>query len=275
MPMKVKARSATAAVAGKNGHSLINNEKFRQLYAALLKSSLLEERLNRVPADGADEWCSQAAGAVGITVDLEREDTVVLAPRCFVTNLITGIQDWTGVNDGHANGMLPYPEVNVLTAASCGVSAQIGLATGAALANKLAGNHKIAVAFLDGDAAGLKGCSEAFELAAAYKLPVLYVVEKSLGKREAGLLEQIGDLFPVIPVDAEDVVAVYRVAQESMARVREGGGPAMIACMPYPLNGATVHPVARMEHYLAGRNLFKDEWKDEVLAGLHKEMATI
>ena len=80
MPTKVRARSAAAAVAGKNGHSLISDEKFRQLYATLLKYSLLEERLHSGFADNAEGAHSQIAGAAGVTLNLEREDTVVLTP---------------------------------------------------------------------------------------------------------------------------------------------------------------------------------------------------
>ena len=59
MPTKVRARSAAAAVAGKNGHSLISDEKFRQLYATMLKYRLLEERLRFGLADSAEGAHSQ------------------------------------------------------------------------------------------------------------------------------------------------------------------------------------------------------------------------
>jgi TPP-dependent pyruvate/acetoin dehydrogenase alpha subunit len=67
-------------------------------------------------------------------------------------------------------------------------------------------------------------------------------------------------------------VAVYRVAQESIARVREGGGPALIACMAYSSNGAPVNAVANMERYLTGKKLFQDKWKTEVIVEFRKEI---
>jgi len=275
MPTKVRARSA--AVAGKNGHSLISDEKFRQIYATMLRYRLLEERLCFGSADYSAGGQSNIAGAVGVALDLEPEDTVVLTPRSFVTNFVKGVPLQAMLNHRNANGTahgsaFSYSAVGVLTPGSPNVSAQLGFATGAALANKLAKNQKVALAFVEGDTAALAACREALELAAAQKLPLLYVIEKRPGDRQGDVLAEIGELFPVITVDAHDVVAVYRVAQESIARVREGGGPALIACMAYSLNGAPVNAVANMERYLTGKNLFRDGWKDEVITEFKREM---
>ena len=67
-------------------------------------------------------------------------------------------------------------------------------------------------------------------------------------------------MFPVITVDANDVVAIYRVAQESIARARDGG-PTLIACVPYAAEGMSASPIANMERYLAGKKLFDDGGK--------------
>jgi len=273
----MKARSAAAAVAGKNGHSLISDEKFRQLYATLLKCRLLEERLCSGSADYFEGAQRNIAGAVGVTLNLEREDTVVLTPHSFLTKFVKGVPLTAMPNHQHANGTargaaFSYAAVSVLTPASPTVSAQLGFVTGAALANKLAKNQKVAVAFVEGDAAAFAGCREALELASAQKLPVLYVIEKRPDDPHGDFLTEISELFPVITVDAHDVVAVYRVAQESIARVREGGGPALIACMAYPLNGAPVGAVTNMERYLTGKKLFRNRWKNEVIAEFKREM---
>ena len=270
MPTKVRARSAAAAVAGKNGYSLISDAKFRQLYATMLKYKLLEEHL----CSGSQ---TNIAGAVGVTLDLEREDTVVLTPQNLLTNFVKGVPLQAMLKHQHANGTargaaFSYSAVGVLTPTSPAVSAQLGFATGAALANKLARNQKIAVAFVEGDVAALAGCREALELASAQKLPILYVIDKRPGEAHGDILTEIGELFPVITVDAHDVVAVYRVAQESIARVREGGGPALIACMAYSSNGAPVNAVANMERYLTGKKLFQDKWKTEVIVEFRKEI---
>jgi TPP-dependent pyruvate/acetoin dehydrogenase alpha subunit len=273
MPTKVKARSVTASVAGKNGHSLINEKKFRQLYTMLLKYQLLEERLRLVSTDG-----TQAAGAVGVVLDLEREDTAVMTQRSLLAAIVKGVPVGELVqhvsSNGNGRATFSFPGANVLTPSSSTISAQLGLATGAALAHKLEKNGRVAVAFVEGDAARLIGHKEALELASDRKLPLLYVVDSRPNEKYGRALAEIAELFPVINVDADDVVAVYRVAQESIARVREGGGPAMIACMPYRLNGATESAVANMERYLAGKRLFRDKWKNEAIVEFTQEIGT-
>jgi hypothetical protein len=66
--------------------------------------------------------------------------------------------------------------------------------------------------------------------------------------------------LPVLPVDGEDAVAVYRVMQECLLRARLGEGPAVIWGILTPLAkgarlGRSAQPIARMESYLAVRGL--------------------
>jgi TPP-dependent pyruvate/acetoin dehydrogenase alpha subunit len=270
MPTKLKARTAAAAVAGKNGHSLISGEKFRQLYASLLKYELLEEHLGS-SSTGADG----AAGAVGITLDLEREDTVVLSPRTFAANAVKGVPISTLLHhqssNGHSNTFV-YASVNALTPSLPSAVAQAGLAAGAALANKMAKSGKVAVAFLDGGAEAIVECREALELAAQHSLPVLYVIHATMDRKLAKALTELGETMPTITVDGQDVVAVYRVAQESIARAR-GGDPSLIVCVPYRVNGAAESTVVNMERYLTGKKLFRNHWKDQAVAEFDREMA--
>ena len=68
--------------------------------------------------------------------------------------------------------------------------------------------------------------------------------------------------LPVIPVDGEDAVAVYRVMQECLLRARLGEGPAVIWGILTPLaKGAklsrSAQPIARMEKYLTVRGLLR------------------
>jgi hypothetical protein len=85
------------------------------------------------------------------------------------------------------------------------------------------------------------------------------------------LLGKLSGLFPVISVDGNDLVAIYRVAQESIARARDGG-PTLIACVPYIADGMTANPIANTERYLTGKKLFDYRWKDEALAEFNTEV---
>jgi TPP-dependent pyruvate/acetoin dehydrogenase alpha subunit len=271
MPTKLKGRATPAAVAGKNGHSLISSKKFRQMYAALLQCELLEERLGGFSVNGTP---SAIAAAVGLTLDLEREDTVVLSPGTLAASFVKGVPASALLNHGNAaaNGAaFSFGEVNAYKPGSSAAGVHAGFATGAALANKMAKNGRIAVAFMGGGAATLAECREALELASKYKLPVLYVAHVELNRKDEKLLAKLAELFPVITVDAHDVVAIYRVAQESIARARDGG-PTLIVCVPLTTERVPANAVANMERYLAGKKLFESRWKDEALAQIGSEL---
>ena len=272
MPTYLKGRSTPAAVAGKNGHSLISSRKFRELYAALLRCEMLEERLAPFSANGTQ---SAIAAGVSLTLDLEREDTVVLTPQTLAAGLVKGVPVHALLNRGNgagANGSaFIFGDVNAFKPASSAVSAQAGLATGAALANKIANNRKVALAFMEGGTAALKECKEALELASKHKLPVLYVVDADLKRSDEKLLAQLAELLPVITVEAQDVIAIYRVAQESIARARDGG-PTLIVCVPYDPEANSPNAVANMERYLIGKKLFETRWKDEAASQFNAEL---
>ncbi len=66
--------------------------------------------------------------------------------------------------------------------------------------------------------------------------------------------------LPVLTVDGEDAVAVYRVMQESVLRARQGGGPSVLWAVMTPIRSiATMprssQPIARLRSYLAARKI--------------------
>lgn len=64
--------------------------------------------------------------------------------------------------------------------------------------------------------------------------------------------------LPILAVDGEDAVAVYRVMQESVIRARYGGGPAVLWAVTTPPATAlprSRQPLTRLERYLAVRNI--------------------
>ena len=89
--------------------------------------------------------------------------------------------------------------------------------------------------------------------------------------------------FPIIAVDANDVVAVYRVAYESVERVRQGGGPVLVEAKPYRLyspskrhvatrGAAERDPLAHMERYLKAKGLFTSRWKNQVVQEFSRKL---
>ena len=99
---------------------------------------------------------------------------------------------------------------------------------------------------------------ELFTAASKQSLPVLYIFEGGTPPPE----HCYG--IPVIRVDASDAVAAYRVTYESITRAREGGGPTIIECAPWPGDPQPSDPLVKLENYLSGRKLFSSQWKRQL-----------
>ena len=82
----------------------------------------------------------------------------------------------------------------------------------------------------------------------------------------SALCEDLG--FPGVVVDGGDVVAVWRVAQESIHRARNGSGPTLIDCRAE----STADPLAHMEHYMRKRSVWADEWRSKLTEQFEAEL---
>ncbi len=116
---------------------------------------------------------------------------------------------------------------------------------------------------------------EAHQVADEAKLPVLFVEDRRTSdsdgatqKRNSAPLPQRIGAMPSIPVDAEDVIAIYRVAHESMVRAREGGGPTRIQCVGWAATDNSGDAVGHLEQWLEARGLPAQAWRREILSEL-------
>jgi 2-oxoisovalerate dehydrogenase E1 component alpha subunit len=272
------------------GFSLISDEKLMALYADLLKCRMIEERL----ASGRGRLGSASvrgyeAGTVGVAIDLGPEDAVCSPDRGLVTGFGNGaaldsLLLWSGAflplngshpaRPGHRNGA-SSPEPG---------HAHIRAAIGAALVNKTRKNGKIAVVF--GKDSESESWRETLHIATVHALPMIFVLRegsKPSGRRHASDPKQSAKpdtlWFPAITVDRDDVVAVYRVANEAISRARLGRGPTLIECRPFRPdttsngNGRHSHdPILNMENYLRGKGLLRPETKSTILKASTREL---
>jgi hypothetical protein len=122
--------------------------------------------------------------------------------------------------------------------------------------------------------------TDAAAYAARAALPLLFV---SIAGSPAGKATAAGapadarlpaPLFPSIPVDREDALAVYRVAFESLARARAGGGPSELAAGRYPaLAGMPSGGLERLEAMLRKRGCFSKAWQRSLERELTRAIA--
>jgi len=149
----------------------------------------------------------------------------------------------TGVNQGKGGSMhLADFSVGSLGETSI-VGSGIPVAAGAALGAKLMGSDRVTLSFF-GDGATNEGAfHEGVNLAAIWKLPVIFLCENNL----YGMTTPASEVIPVkdiaeratsygIPgviVDGQDAVAVYEIVSDAIRRAREGKGPSLVEAKTY------------------------------------------
>jgi pyruvate dehydrogenase E1 component alpha subunit len=147
------------------------------------------------------------------------------------------------------------------------VGGSAGIATGAALSAKRLGKGQVAVCFFGEGALGQGVLYEVMNLAALWKLPVIYACENNLyneythySETTAGDILARGPAFgvPAESVDGQDVRAVHATAQRLVERARKGEGPAFLVCNTYRYTGHHVGDINR-EYYRSKQE--EQEWK--------------
>jgi len=127
------------------------------------------------------------------------------------------------------------------------VGGEIPIATGAAYSAKYRGTNQVAVSFF-GDSASNEGTfHESINMAAAWNLPIVYVIENNLYGISVDIRDvtntpnladrALGYGIPGVVVDGMDVMAVHQAAEEAIKRARSGNGPTLIECKTYRWQG--------------------------------------
>jgi pyruvate dehydrogenase E1 component alpha subunit len=134
------------------------------------------------------------------------------------------------------------------------VGGSAGIATGAALSAKMRGTDQVAVCFFGDGALGQGLVYESMNMAALWKLPVIYVCENNLygeytpcGETVAGEILARARAFGIHAesVDGQDVQAVHAIMRRLVERARRGQGPAFLEAKTYRYYGHHVGDVNR------------------------------
>jgi acetoin:2,6-dichlorophenolindophenol oxidoreductase subunit alpha len=149
------------------------------------------------------------------------------------------------------------------------VGGSTGIATGAAFAAQRLGTGQVAVCFFGEGALGQGLLYEVMNMAALWKLPVVYVCENNMyneythfSETTAGNILARGPAFGVHSeeVNGQDVRAVYASAKKLVERARSGEGPSLLLVNTYRYMGHHVGDVSR-EYYRSKQE--EQQWKTE------------
>ncbi len=244
-------------------------ERWLHAYRQMLKIRLFEERVNELYRGAkmpglAHLYIGQEAVAVGICEALRKDDYITSTHRGHGHCLAKGaavdrmFAELLGKEPGYCRGkggsMHIADHENGNLGANAIVGGSTGIATGAAMSAKKRGSDQVAVCFFGDGALGQGVLYEVMNMAALWKLPVIYACENNLygeythySETTAGELIARAQAFgiPAEQVDGQRVWAVNKAARRAVKRARAGDGPTFLVLDTYRFMGHHVGDVDR------------------------------
>ncbi len=238
--------------------ALPDKDRLNQMYRQMQLIRLVEERLARSHQGGlvhgaCHTYVGQEAIATGVCSNLSKEDAIFSTHRGHGHALAKGLDPRelfaelygreTGCSRGRGGSMhLFAPEVGMM-----GTSGIVGpcmlQATGAGYSFKLTKAPHVGVAFFGDGAVNNGAFHEGLNLAAIWKLPVLFVCENNQYATEVPFATVAGNTsvaargaaygVTAVELDGNDVLAIEAAAREAVHRARSGGGPTLLECKTY------------------------------------------
>jgi len=223
-------------------------------------------------------YSGEEAVAVGICEALKTTDKITSTHRGHGHCVAKGAEfkqmfcELLGKEEGYCRGkggsMHIADQSNGNLGANAIVGGSMGIATGAALSAKMLGRDDVTVCFF-GDGATAQGLMyEVMNMAALWKLPVIYACENNgyseYTKTEeiaAGSITARAEAFGIEAhqVDGQDVLAVNALTTDLVARARKGEGPFFMELMTYRYHGHHVGDINR-EYYRSKEE--EKDWKE-------------
>ena len=258
----------------------LSDEMILALYRTMQIIRHTEEELARCHQRGlihgaCHTYVGQEAIATGVCAHLSQHDPIFSTHRGHGHALAKGMPPReliaelfgreTGCSRGRGGSMhLFSPEIGMM-----GTSGIVGpcllQACGGGYSSKILKNGTVAAAFFGDGAVNNGAFHEGLNMASIWKLPVLFICENNQYATEVPFSYSSGNPsigsrgaaygIPGITIDGNDVLEIYRVAAEAVARARSGSGPTLIECKTY-----------RTRAHAEGMSDFTYRTKEEVAA---------
>ena len=274
---------------------MLEKQRLMEMQRRMLRIRYFEERVIQLVERGeivgaAHSYIGEEAVAVGACMALRDDDWITGNHRSHGHPIAKGgdvnkaMAELLGKSTGFCKGKggsMHLADFSIGILGESGIlGSSIPTAVGAALGSQLQGNDRVAVPFF-GDGASNEGAfHESVNLAAVWKLPVVflcennqYAVTSSFKKMVAS--DNISDRsvaynIPGVLVDGQDVIAMYEAVSEAVARARAGQGPSLVEGRTYRyydhslgLNRIVQDPYRQDEEV--------EEWKKRDPINIHKE----
>jgi TPP-dependent pyruvate/acetoin dehydrogenase alpha subunit len=264
----------------------LNKELLLDLYHSMVRIRLFEERVrdlalkNEIPGF-VHVSIGEEASATGVCAALRPTDRITSTHRGHGHLIAKGgrldgmMAELYGKRTGYCKGKGGSMHIVDFKLGILGANGIVGaglpIATGSALAAVVAGRDDVTACFF-GDGASNEGTfHESLNLAAVWKLPVVFVCENNgFGEfTPAATVTSVRDIaqraqsygIPGLIINGNDVVEVYRYASEAAARARAGEGPTLLECKTYRWEGHVVGEAAFLGAAAYREQTEIDEWK--------------
>jgi len=253
-----------------DSHATPSRDTLLALHATMVLIRAFEQRVATLVLKGAFSgvghlYVGEEAVAAGVCGALRDDDYVTSTHRGHGHCLAKGVDPSemmaelfgraTGTCKGKGGSMHIADFRRGMLGANGIVGAGLPIACGAALTAKLTGSGRVAVAFFGDGASNIGAFHESLNLAAVWKLPVIFVCENNR-YGEATPVEYAlsaehvvdrapGYRMPGLMADGQDVLDVFAKAREAVAHARSGEGPVLLECETYRYFGHFVGDPAR------------------------------
>jgi acetoin:2,6-dichlorophenolindophenol oxidoreductase subunit alpha len=234
----------------------------RRMYELMVLIRACDDRVRR-GLSGGEFACTywpatgQEAIAAALGIVLRIDDQLVTTYRGLHDQIAKGVPigplvaeiltRGTGVNAGKGGAMhISHPPSGTVLSTGI-VGSGLPIAVGVGLAAQLGGDDHIAVASFGDGATGTGSFHEAVNLAALWRLPVVFVCQNNhyaemTPTAHAQPVADVADRaaaygIPGVKVDGNDPDTVYRALGTAVGRARAGDGPTLLECTTYRLWG--------------------------------------
>jgi len=256
------ARKPTAAPATATAweNPLIPSRKLREIYTAMVELRLLEESIAKRRRGPRRKQVHGEEGCRASTIlSLKPGDLTSEPAPGIATSFLRGAKLAELLNSAVPKAALA-PGGDPETRLHLAIGASLSLAS-------LKKGSLVAVYVYPGELSQ-REWKPILRLAAAHTAPIFIVVLPGPSPTPGQLsLTSTASGVPGIPVDDADPVALYRVAQESILRIRSGGGPVLMESIPFRIPGRPAEPadpILTMRQFMLSRGIVTDPWFEKI-----------
>src|SRR5215475_12721690 len=252
------------------GDNSVTPDQLKTFYRDMLLIRRFEERAGQLYGMGliggfCHLYIGQEAVVVGMQSVIIEKDSIITSYRDHGHMLAAGMDpkgvmaELTGRSGGYSKGkggsMHMFSREKNFYGGHGIVGAQVPIGTGLAFAHKYNGNKNVSLTYFGDGSANQGQVYEAMNMAALWKLPVIYIIENNrygMGtsvERASATTELFrhGEAFgiPGERVDGMDVVAVQMAGQKAVSYARAGDGPYILEMQTYRYRGHSMSDPAK------------------------------